>query len=466
MRRIFGVIGLLVIIGFVGYLVVLPVQADAAPPPPPEGMNIEPGEEYTMVQMVAEEVLVDVGLTVDEMILDPNLNYGPTGYRVAFNCTFWMVNQGEEAEQLMVRFPIHAPYDEGVIDIESIRVNGDPVEWYDDEFDFNTMYDEFAWAHFDVTFPVGEEVEIKIVYTTLTKRDKSTNVENLNYILETGAGWHGPIGQGRIIFRIPYPANTLNVDLSATYPDAVFEGADMVWEFTDLEPTWEDNWYIKFISPESWLEIDADLKRLESSPNNTSALVRLAEAVYLVCVEPRSATFDAFSELFEEGFAAAEKAVTLVPDSFDNHVLYAKFLAARLNPERYALLEEELAYISEMDPGHDVIGLIDWTMQNYTYSLTVTAEAQLSPTPKPSETLKPTNVQTPPTETPLPSTPTATPRRATQTPEPAPGTGNTTSTDAQPEDDGRTGYYIAVGLLAALMVLNRYLAWRDKQKKR
>ena len=43
------------VVCLVSFLFVLPVSADAAPPPPPAGMNIEPGEEYTMVQMVAEE---------------------------------------------------------------------------------------------------------------------------------------------------------------------------------------------------------------------------------------------------------------------------------------------------------------------------------------------------------------------------------------------------------------------------
>lgn len=455
MKRIFGVIGLLVVIVFVGYLAVLPVQADAAPPPPPEGMNIEPGEEYTMVQMVSEEVLIDVGLTTAA----ESGGDSQFGHLVSFNCTFWMVNQGNEAEHLLVRFPIHTPEEIGTISIQSIKVDGKPIEWVEDEFDQDTMLDEFAWAHFDINFPVGEEVEIKITYLTFSYYSRMSRREDLHYILETGAGWYGPIGQGRIILRLPYAATSTNIDLAVSAPGAVFTDADVYWEFFDLEPTGQDNWDVYFVPSEIWMEVVAARLKLESSPNNTSALYRLASAAFSVCVEDRGYSLSNFLELYELGVSAIEHAVTLVPDSIEFHEMYALLLGAKLNPDRYVLLEEEVTFLNEVNPEGEAVSIASWKLREYSGWLTATVEAQASSTTTPSETPKPTDTQTSPTETPLPPTSTTIPRRATHTPEPTMGT------DSQPEDNGRMGYYIAVGLLAALMALNRYLSWRDKRKK-
>lgn len=235
--------------------------ADAAPPDVPDGENINPGEGTTMVQMVAEEVIIDVGLTHEVLYIN---DYGDylEGYTVAYNCTFWLVNQGTETENLAVRFPIRSDFEFGTINILSIKVNYQPTPWVEDE---NTTFyiDGFQWAHFDVLFPPGEEVEVQVTYTSITRGWPGNPRQILSYILETGAGWYGPIEHGRIILRLPYKTTSENVILAYTNTsEGIFNNSDVYWEFSNLEPTSDDNWKVGIIEPDLWLQILAERNRL------------------------------------------------------------------------------------------------------------------------------------------------------------------------------------------------------------
>ena len=369
-----------------------------------------------MVQMVAEEVIIDVGAT--KKIVDMGEAYAflkLSGYQVGYNCTFWMVNQGGETESMAVRFPIRSQYEVGAIDILSIKVNGKPVSWQEDEVDW---HEDFNWAHFDVTFPPGEEVEIKVTYTSLTQLISWTNpLVGVSYILETGAGWYGPIGKGRIILRTPYAASEQNVVLSERFDRSVFTGTDVEWAFADLEPDRGDNFYATVVSPDVWAEIEAARDKLEGSPNNISAHIRLAEAIFSICVYDRSQMVDFLPELYPEGLQAMANAVRLDPDDIELHERYAWFLTADLTPENYQLLLEEFEIIESLEPGNEELAHLReaWPLREFEIN------SQATDTPQPTniivstETIAPTETLLPPTDTPLP---TSTPLDRTELPRP------------------------------------------------
>jgi len=390
------------------------VQADAAPEPLPDGKNLAPGEESTMVQMVAEEVIIDVSAT--ELTIDMGEDYAfmkKTGYPVVYNCRFWMVNQGEETESMAVRFPIRSQYEVGKVELLNVKVNGKPVDWWEDEINWHA---DFNWAHFNVTFPPGEEVEIMVTYTSLTNLASWTNpLEVVTYVLETGAGWYGPIGKGRIILRLPYAASSQNVDLSGRPAEVVFTGTDVLWEFTDLEPEPMDNFWVEVVSPNEWAVIEAAREKLAGSPNNLSAQLRLAETIFLICVYDRAETVEFMPELFPEGLRAMANAVRLNPGDVDLHIQYARFLIADLNPETYALLLTELETIEELNPDHEDLDSLYYNFPINFYKTQVAA-TNLS---EPTSTATPTKIPLP-TFTPTltkPPKPTDTPQRS-DTPEP------------------------------------------------
>jgi len=386
------------------------VSADAAPPESPGGNNLDPGEGSTMVQMVAEEVIIDVGATRDGYSVVESYGDYVYGNKLAFNCTFWMVNQGEETENLAVRFPLRMEYETGEIKIQSIKIDGNPVTWREDEY----VYGETNWAHFDVTFPPGEEVEIKVVYTSLTKPYKGYAQERITYILETGAGWYGPIGKGKIILRLPYPATKENVILKAAITGARFTGSDVVWEFTDLEPAREDNFHVSVVATDTWLSIVSDREKLEEHPNNSSALIRLGKAIYSICVEERFRSLDYQEELFQVGLEALLKGISFLPEDLDLRVLYSEFLMADLKDDNYPILLEQLDYIESIDPDHWIFDAKSYSSGYLEYMSTLEARENPAVT-EPSSTqepaLPPTTTLTPepthsepPTDTPQPTT--------------------------------------------------------------
>jgi hypothetical protein len=123
-----------------------------------------------------------------------------------------------------------------------------------------------CWGVFPVVFPPGLSVPIEVKYTTWT----------YGYILTTGAGWNGTIGQADITFRLPYDAvRGQNLDSCYSGPCTV-KGRDIQWQFMDFEPT--ENLGIGIVKPDLWWQILTDVNNLKLNPKDKSALKRLALA--------------------------------------------------------------------------------------------------------------------------------------------------------------------------------------------
>ena len=98
------------------------------------------------------------------------------------------------------------------------------------------------WATWPVTFPPGETVVLAVSYDL--RATGYMPYGEFVYILESGAGWWGTIGEGTITVRLPYDVNEFNVppdSISPAMDDFEITGTDAIWHFTDLEPTRGDN---------------------------------------------------------------------------------------------------------------------------------------------------------------------------------------------------------------------------------
>jgi hypothetical protein len=227
-------------------------------------------------------------------------------------------------------------------------VNGKPVEIEEAPGrDLLGYRDEVPWAKWSVTFPAGEDVELRVTYDTHPVEWGGWAVGY--YILETGAGWRGPIGEGSVTFRLPYEVTPLNVQLAEireayTGPERPFEitveGTDVTWHFTDLEPqgseelrTFEplaetDNVILPMMEPSAWTEIEATRAAVEEEPDSVEAQLRLAEA--LEAGTQRVKFFldnDTNLALIERTEAAYERALELAPEDVDVVLAYLDWLS-------------------------------------------------------------------------------------------------------------------------------------------
>ena len=234
-------------------------HADMAPEPEVELGGLQPPQfKPTEVAMLYERVEMELGMFYDETAINPIQN------RVTVNAYFVMQNQGTVDESMKAVFPSQsAPHCHGagsgntftVYDIEQdtfqVVVDGVTIPTFELEAPYADCSD-YPWLAFDVTFPVNKEILVKISYSM-----KTWNVDfaqNINYILETGAGWKGKIGRGYIILKFPYTVTSENV-LSTTTKGYQSVYNEIFWSFQDLEPTSKDNIQISIVSPNVWLDI-------------------------------------------------------------------------------------------------------------------------------------------------------------------------------------------------------------------
>jgi tetratricopeptide (TPR) repeat protein len=422
--------------------------ADVAPPDVPPGANPLPGSETTQVQMLSETVLLDV-------ISNPAS--GAAG-QARTTATFTMRNLGNQTETLAVRFPL--TFWNGASDGFSHYPEIGDLKAYINDKSASTRrvvepsaYDTWEgrpipWAAFDVVFPPGENVVLKIVYTANAQGDfPQSNIKLIafRYILETGSGWAGTIGQADVIVRLPYPASIQNVMLSgqtgysSTTPGAEISGSEVRWSFRNFEPSAEDNLEVTIVQPAHWLRILQERQNVQANPQDGEAWGRLGKACKEALYFRRDLRDDPGGEqLYQEAKDAYRRSLELLPDdalwhlgSADllwTHFLYRQYWSGS-PPYDYTELEMALHSLKrslELQPNLErALEILDWiagtvpealARQENGYDYLLLTATPLPPTLAPSDTPPPTptllptqtssaTVQPLPTSTPPPPTP-------------------------------------------------------------
>jgi hypothetical protein len=272
---------ILILLGVCFFWTFTPVSADMAPPAQPPGSLPEPAIA-TKVQMVAE--------TVDIRVHNSGPLYYGDSKRMAVNASvvakFSMKNQGKSDEKMKARFPLsnYRRWGDGYsgnpeIQDFNIQVDEKDVQWTVSEEPQSAGKESpfVRWANFSITFPAGTTVEVEVSY-----KMQSTGwlpLAEFGYILETGAGWYGPIGNGVINLILPYDAAPgENVNLRDSSPGSELTNENSFsWSFSDLEPTPQDNWHVEIIAPETWRAILNLREKSFEGPGNETWLTQLIE---------------------------------------------------------------------------------------------------------------------------------------------------------------------------------------------
>jgi hypothetical protein len=321
---------------------VLPVQsarADVAPPVEPFLAGLEPFKyEDTHVQMLYERV---------ELELQPfhNFEYDSSGNHINVTANFVMRNRGNETESMQAIFPMGSlkdcaylhdsnsysestSYTEYSIKNDSfeIFIDGTPVatKIVTTSHPYKNIYPEcetMDWIGFDVTFPVNIDVVIIVKY--VMDADYTDYMQNLSYVLETGAGWYGPIERAYVIFKLPYAVDD-EMFLEATTPGFQKLYNEIFWSFQNLEPTSKDNIQVLFVSPDTWQFIQNAKRHIRENPANPEIwldLVNIYQRIaYYHGPNVRSTYYvGKIAQTYESGIAAN-------PYSAGLHASYADYL--------------------------------------------------------------------------------------------------------------------------------------------
>ncbi len=329
---------LVFILTFAALRMPTPVHADMAPPETPPGANLVPGVETTQVRMAAETVTLTIAA-------DPADPMGAIAHTTA---TFTMRNLGSASETMQARFPLtffngnsdgYGNFPE-IAEI-AVRVNGKSVSTrrelqssFPTEFSYHETQ-EIPWAVFEVTFPPAQDVIVEVSYTVSGYGYYPYEV--FRYVLETGAGWNGTIGNADIIIRFPYEATRQNVWMenaaSSGYGDPTSGGAlsgnEIRWHFENLEPTSENNIEVIVVSPALWERVLKESQTVAKNPKDGEAWGRLGKAYKDVVLLNKGLRDDSAGlEMFRLSRAAYETCLTLLPNDSLWHYGYADLLWA------------------------------------------------------------------------------------------------------------------------------------------
>ena len=346
------------------------VLADIAPPRNPPSSNLDPGSEVTQVRMLAETVLIDVqkDLTPDSL------------GRAHVTADFTMQNLGNESERLAVRFPIaiNNGYDNSYPEITNIaiQVNGSGVGFrrvdYPAEFGWDRG-DIIPWAEFDVTFPVGKNVAIRVAYDLKGTGFPSQSYTSFYYTLETGAGWKDTIGSADVILRLPYPASTQNVLLgyvdSPPADGATFQGKEVRWHLENFEPGEGGQMrdlQFDLVTPAVWQTVVTELDNVTKNPNDGEAWGRLGKAyktaiitVKLFRSGPLYRSDPGGEELYRLSVDAYEKCLALLPNDALWHAGFAELLAIHAYSNKESgdadRANEEINIALQLAPNHPLV---------------------------------------------------------------------------------------------------------------
>jgi hypothetical protein len=259
--------------------------------------------------------------------------------------SFLMRNLGDEQESFDVWFPLAASTrypglllytPENIVSDFRVRVGEKPLEWEQVMApDLSDPQQQSAWARFPMVFPAGEDVIVRVRYTIYPSGRRPFG--GFEYILQTGAGWNGPIGTADITVHLPDTVTPENVSQSGKSieglplaphpPGYIIEDNTIRWRFTDLEPTAEDNIFVDVLEPARYRALQRAREQVRTNASSADAQLELAEAAQGAVMLVKSiGQHGGGHELAEEANSAYRRALELAPERAEIYSRFAGWL--------------------------------------------------------------------------------------------------------------------------------------------
>jgi hypothetical protein len=158
---------------------------------------------------------------------------------------------------------------------------------------------------------------------------------------------------------------------------------------------------VGIVAPDLWLKMLAEWDRLEESPNNSSALYRLADHISSATIwRWGDQTGINSTSLYKEGLETIKKAIRLNPGDVKNRELYLRYLRADESMLNFLRILAEVDIILELDPENDYVEPFgDYASRRVEGYQTATARALATAT----STFTPVPTATPTLNTPTPT---------------------------------------------------------------
>lgn len=167
--------------------------------------------------------------------------------------SIYTANNAVMSKKGNMEFPSKGDYD------ASNQAFKELYKWRDNEPNFDSElyleYDKqmkkgnFPWYVWDVHFGRDERKTIKVSYNLPSGMGYGANYRYFKYILETGAGWFGPIEQANINLQL----HDIDIKKIEEVSPAGYQidktGKKVSWQLNNLEPTREDDIYVQYYNP-------------------------------------------------------------------------------------------------------------------------------------------------------------------------------------------------------------------------
>ena len=240
--------------------------ADVGELPTPGG-SITSGDKIDSVAMKSEEVVFKIRKN------DGTFDQSWVSTYAHVKATFVMSNLTDQAQTKSLFFPFHSgtwsdPQNSSMNQAKNAKVTVDgknsSLTYKDNVFDSSGL--NVASAAFSATFPAKTDTTIVVEYDLRAVNEAKSQDLGFSYMMETGSHWAGKIGQGKVVFDFEKDLDSSTPIIKINDFFNVKDG-NLEWEFTDLEPTSDQNIELVFNTDtlDIWSKHPAIITRITAS---------------------------------------------------------------------------------------------------------------------------------------------------------------------------------------------------------